>query len=193
MTQAKRFRRVVLETALKPFRVLTDDAVRATCAELFRQWEPLIRHADESAVLLWTADGSEILTYRGALEDEFEWARYIGFANTQYPHAYEAPGCRDYRKAVPFIENPPRMTYGSLKAIIAALREVGSEVTGKPVSVGATFDPGPEFADSPWRYEHHPEVFVRSPKGLRALFLCAQSTLNGDSQPYAGFPDGPLD
>jgi hypothetical protein len=190
MSARKRFRRVVLELALKPFRVLKDDSVREVCAELFRQWAPLIRPADESAVLLWTSDGTEILTYRGRPDDEFEWARYIGFANTRFPNAYERPGCRDYRKAVLYTDAPPAMTYGWLRRIVQALKHVGREATGKPVRVGATFDPGPEFADSPWRYELHPEVFVQSPKGLRSLFLCAYATLHGDSQEYAGYPDG---
>ncbi len=190
MTNGKRFRRVVLETALKPFRVLEDAAVRRVCVELFRQWMPLIRSVDEVAVLLWSADGTEILTYDGDLDREFEWAKHIGFANTQYPHAYERPGCRDYRKAIPYTDDPPAMTYGWLKRILAALKEVGREQTAKPVRVGATFDPGPEFADSPWRYEKHPEIFVDAPNGQRSLFLCAFAELQGDEERYAGFSDG---
>ena len=31
--------------------------------------------------MLWTADGSEILDYRGRLDDRVEWARYIGHPN----------------------------------------------------------------------------------------------------------------
>ena len=61
--------RVVLEMSLKPFHDLTPAAVRATCREAFRQWSPLIGRADTLAVMLWTADGSEILEYRGRLDD----------------------------------------------------------------------------------------------------------------------------
>ncbi|MGQ9629502.1 MAG: hypothetical protein ACUVXI_04195 [bacterium] len=195
MEYPRKFKRIVLETTLKPFRELTEEAIRGVCAELFRQWNPLVRYADCSAVLLWVADGSEILTYRGRLDEEFEWCKYIGFSNTQYPHAYEGPGARDHRRAQLYAKNPPRMTYGWLKTIVSLLKEVGSEVTEKPVSVGATFDPGPEFAHSPFKYELHREIFQRGLEGrelgLQAVpTICAYSELSADPEPYAGFPDG---
>ena len=191
----KKFRRVVLETTLKPFKVLETGAIRNVCAELFHQWEPLIRYADESAVLLWTADGSEILTYAGEMDQAFEWCRYVGFSNWQYPHAYEGENSRESSQARLYTDAPPEITYGWLKTIVAALREVGREVTGKPVHVGATFDPGPEFAHSPFKYELHTELFDRGMKGraqkLQSVAaMCAYAELNADSERYAGFPDG---
>src|ERR1039458_6374284 len=75
------FRRVTLEMSLKPFRRIDDTSVRAVCRHIFRQWDALLRRVDAVAVMLWTADGSEILEYRGRMDDEIEWARYIGIGS----------------------------------------------------------------------------------------------------------------
>ncbi len=56
-------------------------------------------------------------------------------------------------------------------------------MTGKPVTVGATFDPGPEFAKSPFKFEKHPEI-------LKGYWVDCSATLNGDTEVYAGFPNG---
>ena len=74
---AKVFERVTFEMSLKPFRSMEPKAVRAVCVNLFRQWEPMTRRAGSCAVMLWTADGSEILDYQGQLEDEIQAAQYI--------------------------------------------------------------------------------------------------------------------
>jgi len=191
----KRVQRIVLESTLKPFRELTEGAVREVCEELFRQWAPLIRYAEESAVLLWVGDGGEILTYAGESDRAFEWCRYIGFSNAEYPHAFEGPDSRASSKARLYTENPPEMTYRWLRTIVTTLQEVGRAVTGKPVSVGATFDPGPEFAHAPFRYERHTEILERGLKGREQKLqtvaaICAYSELNADADVYAGFPEG---
>jgi ribosomal protein L18 len=54
------------------------DAIREVCRTAFRQWAPVTRDADTISFMLWTADGSEILDYRGRLDEPLEWARYIG-------------------------------------------------------------------------------------------------------------------
>ncbi len=60
-TEPTAFRRVTLEMSLKPFRSIDDRAIRSVCEHVFRQWAPLLQRADGCAVMLWTADGSEIL------------------------------------------------------------------------------------------------------------------------------------
>src|SRR3569833_3101252 len=62
------FRRVTLEVSLKPFYDTTPSAIEHTCAEIFRSWAPLLHHCDASAVMLWSADGSEILNYTGQMQ-----------------------------------------------------------------------------------------------------------------------------
>lgn len=184
------FERVTLEMSLKPFRVMDEAAIRDVCAEAFRQWGPLIRRAEGSAVLLWTADGSEILDYRGKADDEIEWARYIGIG-TPPPEASKADPERRGLHATPhlYMDRPPRLTYGWLKTIVRCLKETGEAATGKPVAVGATFDPGPEFANSDFKYRRHPEIAKGSTMGAGRWVSCT-ARLDADGTAYAGFPGG---
>ena len=184
------FERVTLEMSLKPFRSMEPKAVREVCATLFRQWEPLLRRADRCAVMLWTADGSEILDYQGRLDGEIETAKYIGIGNPT-PQALQGDphGKRLHERPWLYMEKPPRVTYRSLKHIVAALKEVGQAMTGKPVTVGATFDPGPEFAPSSFKYQRHPEIAVGNTMGANQWVSCT-AILKGDTRAYAGFPKG---
>jgi len=180
---------VTLELSLKPFKNMDEAYIEATCKELFRQWSPLTRHADGVSVLLWTADGSEILTYKGDLSEEIEWGRYIGGANSKVEVGSGPEHLSLHQRAFLYTENPPTITYGDLKRIVAALKRVGNEITGKPVRAGATFDPGPEFADSPFKYKLHPEICLGDTMG-KGTMVCSYSVLKGDRERYAGFPEG---
>jgi len=184
------FERVTFETSLKPFHDLRPEAVRATCEHIFRQWDPLIRHTGGCAVMLWSADGSEILDYRGRMDDRIEWSRYIGVANP-IPQARASDPRRESIHSRPwhYMDDPPQMTYADLKRIVATLKEVGQRMTGRPVEAGATFDPGPEFAPSSFKYERHPEI---SPGGTmgKGTWVSCSTVLNADQRAYAGFPQG---
>lgn len=61
-----------LEMSLKPFTAHDGSDIDAVPGRMFAQWEPLIRQAGCEAVtvMLWTADGSEILDYRGDPEGD---------------------------------------------------------------------------------------------------------------------------
>ena len=72
---------VQLEVSLKPFKALSEAGLREVCRRLFEQWLPLCRTSRQVSVLLWAADGSEILDYQGDLSAEFEWAKWVGVAN----------------------------------------------------------------------------------------------------------------
>jgi hypothetical protein len=183
-TEPSAFRRVTLEMSLKPFRNIDEPAIRSVCEHVFRQWAALLRRADASAVMLWTADGSEILEYGGRMSDEIEWARYIGSANPEKaPPKADASKINIHEQARLYMDNPPRITYGILKEIVRTFRCVGQSMTGKAVKVGATFDPGPEFARSPFKYQRHQEI-------LKGEWVDCSSMLNGDAKAYAGFPNG---
>jgi hypothetical protein len=187
--RAEGLKNVTLEMSLKPFKVMEEKAIAAVCEEMFRQWWPLTRHADGVSVLLWAADGSEILDYKGDLDAELEWARYIGTGNSKYEPGTGPAELSLHERAFYYTENPPVITYGALKDVIGIIKRVGEEVTGKPVRVGATFDPGPEFAKSSFKYEKHPEICMGNTMG-KGTFVCCYSTLKGDAESYAGFPDG---
>jgi hypothetical protein len=185
------FRRVTLEMSLKPFRRIDDASVRVVCAHIFRQWDALLRRVDAVAVMLWTADGSEILDYRGLMDDEIEWARYIGIGTPPKSAAAGDPARIKSLHEQPrfYMENPPRITYADLRRIIRIIKTVGREVSGKPITVGATFDPGPEFANSRFKYVKHPEISSAGTMGAGTWVTCI-SKLNADSGAYAGFPKG---
>jgi hypothetical protein len=183
-TEPSAFRRVTLEMSLKPFRSIDDRAIRSVCEHVFRQWAPLLQRADGCAVMLWTADGSEILDYRGKMSDEIEWARYIGSANPPKLPPNAVPSEVDiHQQARLYMENPPKITYATLKQIVQTFKTVGRALMGKPVTAGATFDPGPEFARSPFKYARHAEI-------LKGEWVDCSATLNADSEPYAAFPRG---
>ena len=184
--------RVCLEISLKPFGIdKTPEGFERVARELFEQWKPLLKRATGCSVLFWTSDGSEILDYTGKLDDSFEWCRYIGIGNWNRNIDPESDPDKTSLHHFPinYIENPPEMTYGDLKEIIATMKRVGHELTGFDIEVGETFDPGPEFAYSTFKYERHPEISKGNIMGAKQWVHCA-SRLHADSRAYAAYPDG---
>lgn len=184
-----KLRNVSLEMSLKPFRSVADEAVDAVIREAFRQWSPLLKDAEQVSVLLWTADGSEILTYARDLDAPIEWGRYIGGANPKWNVPGDPEGKSLHSRSYLYCENPATITYRDLKRIVAAIRRIGGEMFGLPIRVGETFDPGCEFAKSPFKYELHNEICLADTGGPKS-FACCYATLNGDTARYAGFPEG---
>lgn len=186
-----RFRSITFEMSLKPFTDDSDGTMDAVCRRLFTQWLALCREGDSVAVMLWAADGSEILDYRGSLADRFEWAKWQGVAN---PHGPPYTGSDPQRASIHhiprlYLANPPEFTYGWLQRLVGRLKAIGMEIAGRPVRVGATFDPGPEFALSSFKYTRHPEICMGDTMG-KASMVCCYATLKADSIHYAGFPQG---
>ena len=140
--------------------------------------------------MLWTADGSEILSYTGDPQQRLEWARYLGNPNTARAVGSEPDAPLSiHERAFLYRENPPEYTLGDLRFIVQCLKEEGLRITGKPVRVGATFDPGPEFAKSEFKYQKHPEICMSATMGQKS-FVCCYAVLHRDDTSYAGFPDG---
>ncbi len=185
------FHSLTLELSLKPFKDASEATMEAVCRRLFTQWQALCREAEGVAVLLWVGDGSEILDYPGRLEATFEWARWQGVANPRGPAwtGGDLERASIHQVPRPYLPSPPVFTYAWLKRLVACLKAVGGETTGLPVRVGATFDPGPEFALSSFKYRRHPEVCLGDTMG-RGSMVCCYATLRGDRTPYAGFPEG---
>ncbi|MDF2815660.1 MAG: hypothetical protein K0Q81_1860 [Paenibacillus sp.] len=191
---SRTLQRVTLEMSLKPFKSMEPAAIEAVCAEVIRQWLPLIGMADSCSMLLWVADGSEILVWDGDLQREIEWARYIGFANeTYFSHIKDYT---DPRIAQPYIREPARITYGDLQFIITSFKRIAAERYGIRMEVGATFDAGPEFAYSDFKYKLHPEINRAELGGqyisLKADYtvVCSWSKLTADTASYAAYPNG---
>lgn len=189
----KRLENLTLELSLKPFGDLRGDAIANTCERIWTLWRPLIVQSRRLSVMLWVGSGDEILTWTGDPDQPLSYAHHIGFCNYEREGAYD-PANPHYRinRAQPLWDNPPRHDYNDLARIIAALRSTAKERFGIELSVGATIDPGPEFAESAFRYETHAEILqpIEPNLPLAMRFISHQATLKGDRAKFAGFPDG---
>lgn len=185
------FKNVTLEMSFKPFYKKEQGFVEETLRKMFRQWDKLLLTADGISVLLWTSDGSEILDYLGDMEETFEWSRFIGGANPRMKWDKKNDPERINLHATYYLyrEVTEEFTYGDYKRIIKTIKKIGEEVTGKSVRVGATFDPGPEFAKSDFKYNRHNEICIGESMGQSSM-VCCYGVLKGDNRPYAAFPEG---
>ncbi len=184
------WKKLGLEISLKPFADHSEAGIRAVGEKIFSQWRTLIESAEEVSLMFWAADGSEILEYNGKMEDRFEWCKWIGVAN---PHG-EFPTLPREQQTIHahpryYMENPPEFTYGDFKRVIDVLRALFRERYGKRLRMGATFDSGPEFAVSDFKYKRHPEICRGFCLGGKT-FVCCYTTLHADDRSYAGFPQG---
>ncbi len=187
----KKFSNITLEMSLKPFKKNDKQYIKEVCRTLFFQWNRLLQHTDTVSVMLWTADGSEILSYTGSLNQPLEWAMYIGNPNTAHEVNSKPETLSLHERAYTYLDNPPAFTYADLKKIVSILKEEGKKITGKPIRIGATFDPGPEFAKSAFKYKKHPEICMSNTMGSKS-FVCCYAVLNEDKEKYAAYPDGIL-
>ncbi len=187
------FEHITLEMSLKPFKRTDAAFIKNVCERAFSLWKPLVQNAETVSVLLWCADGSELLDYRGSLDDEFEWCYFLGGANQRegHPPEIDPEGKGLHTRNYLYTKNPPKMTYRILKEIICALKTAGKKVLGeeKQILVGETVDPGPEFAVSDFKYRRHNEICLGQDMG-KATMICAHARLKGDNVHYAGFPNG---
>lgn len=184
------FKSINLEISLKPFKETSEEYIRSVCRQIFTQWRPLLKDRKTISIMLWTADGSEILDYTGDLDEEFEWCKYSGTANGPFPKEGEPNYLSPHKRKQLYIENPPKITYKILKNIINCLKEEGKRhFPSSEILVGETFDIGPEFAVSDFKYNRHTEICTGS-KLDKHGFVDATATLCGDKRRYASYPDG---
>ena len=184
------FHTVTLEISLKPFKKTDDDYIRGVCRKVFSQWRSLLIGRRTVAIMLWTSDGSEILDYSGELDEPFEWCYHIGTANL--PRLQEG-GRKDaslHCRSQAYTKDVPVMTYRILKRIVAIFKEEGrAALPDTEILVGDTFDIGPEFAISDFKYRRHNEI-CRGRKLDCGSFVDATLPLNADTRRYAAYPDG---
>ena len=184
------FQNITLEMSLKPFKRTDEISIRAVCASVFEQWRPLLKKRNMISLMFWTGDGSEILDYAGNMEDEFEWCRFVGTANLPDLEAGAPKETSLHQRRQEYMENPPRMTYGILKTIIRCFREEGKKAFPEAViRVGETFDIGPEFAISDFKYRRHTEC-LGGTRLDQLGFVDATAKLHADERRYAAYPHG---
>ena len=184
---------VTLEISLKPFKETTDEYIRAVCERIFDDWYPLIKNRKTVSVMLWCADGSELLDFTGELDEEFEWCEWLGTANRPTRTENDPRETSLHTMRQPYMKNPPRMTYRILKKIVAELKRAGKlKLPHATIRVGETFDIGPEFSVSDFKYARHREITcVPTGKKLDSFgFIDSTAALHADSRRYAAYPDG---
>lgn len=191
----KKYNCITLETSIKPFKDLTSEGIKKCVNKYCDNWVHLINRSDEVAILLWVSDGNEIYEWRGNLKERLICANSIGFCNYDNPDMIMYnPDIEHYRvnKSVPYSSNPPKLTFAHLKEIINTFKIQIAERFNKPVRVGATIDPGPEFAPCRFKIEKHPELLLADNPNipLKMRFMTHQAILSSDKEIYAGFPDG---
>jgi len=203
------FKQVSLEISLKPFYDTTPETREAVCYDLFRKWMSLCKDADVISVMLWVGDGSEMMEFSGNMDDTFEWGKYLGCISSVVIKEEEDESEEEeedlglglhgasadpdniglHRRAYLYRDNPAEFTYHWLKELVNDLKRIGTELTGKPVVVGDTYDPGPELGLSHFKYERHPEI-LGAIQFMGGHFVYCGSTLSADPHSYAAYPDG---
>lgn len=184
------FEKITLEMSLKPFKKTDINYLRKVCKKVFTKWRPLLENRKTISIMLWVGDGSEILDYSGKQEDSFEWARFIGTANLPYPDNDTPLETSLHVRKRDYINNPPKMTYGILKTIVSLIKEEGKKAfPDSVILVGETFDIGPEFAISDFKYNRHREICSGSTLDSFG-FVDSTAKLHSDKYAYASYPDG---
>lgn len=184
------FKNITLEVSLKPFKKTTDEYIRGVCRELFCQWRQLIKNRETISIMMWSSDGSELLDYNGDLDKEFEWCCYVGTANKPLLDGDMPAETSPHHRKQFYMENPPKMTYRILKTIVDTFKEEGKKLfPNSIIRVGTTFDIGPEFAVSEFKYSRHKEI-CRGTGCDELGFVDATALLLGDTYSYAAYPDG---
>lgn len=185
------FNDITLEMSLKPFKQTDEAYIRAVCAKIFEQWRPLLNGRKTISVMLWVGDGSEILDYSGNMADEFEWCRFVGTANLPYLEDGMPLETSLHERKQDYMPNAPKMTYGILRYIVDCIKSEGKKVyKDANIRVGETFDIGPEFAISDFRYNRHKECISLSSGCDGYGFVDVNSVLHKDNKHYAAYPDG---
>ncbi len=184
------FRSITLEVSLKPFKETTEDYINHICREIFMQWRFLLKNREEISIMIWVGDGSEILDYNRDIDTSFEWAYFIGTANLDLATESDDHALSLHNKKRYYTDNPPKMTYGTLKNIVRIFKEQGKAFfPNSKIRIGETFDIGPEFAISDFKYNRHTEIC--SGTAIDKLrFVDSTALLNTDDRVYAAYPDG---
>ncbi len=188
------FKSVTLEMSLKPFKKTDEESVLTVCERVFEDWKHLLDGREVVSIMLWSADGSEILDYNRNLDDEFEWCKFLGSAHLKRLEEGKDSATSLHIRNQLYMENPPKMTYGVLKRIVCAIKRVGERLyPSAKIKVGATFDLGPEFAISSFKYQRHLEICLRTEalnsEGAVGV-VDGTALLHADDRSYAAYPSG---
>ncbi|MEE0946958.1 MAG: hypothetical protein U0M42_09070 [Acutalibacteraceae bacterium] len=183
------YKHITLEVSFKPFKQTDDEYIRSVCNKIYTQWYPLIKDSETVSVMFWASDGSEILEYTGNMDEKMEWCQYIGTANLPFNPTGDDAIC-PHKYKYNYIDNPPVITYRVMKRIVELFKEEGKKLLpDAKILVGDTFDIGPEFAASDFKYNRHTEICTGQTLD-RYGFVDCTATLHSDTKSYAAYKDG---
>ncbi len=184
------FHQVNLEVSMKVFKRNDPDSIRRIVCKIFDQWAAVLKNRSKISILFWVSDGSDILDFTGNLDEKIEWSYFIGCANKDTLKPGEDRDVNLHEVNVTYMENPPVVTYRTVKEIVAAFKEEGHRrYPFTDFQMGIPFDIGPEFARSEFKYRRHSEICTGSGEGEHT-FINSYGLLAQDHYPYAGYPDG---
>ena len=184
------FESITLDLSLKPFKKTDSEYIRTVCRGIIDQWRALLKNRRKISLMLWVGDGSELLDYAGVLDEQFEWARFVGTANLPLLAPDEPTETTPHLRKQNYMPDPPKMTYRILKEIVGTVKEeFGRAFPGATIEVGETLDIGPEFAISDFKYKRHTEICSGS-RADHLGFIDSTATLHADTRTYAAYPTG---
>ncbi|MBQ0105965.1 MAG: hypothetical protein KBT47_08035, partial [Armatimonadetes bacterium] len=187
----KNLKNFTLELSPKPFFDTEKETAGKVIENMFFQWDYMCRKAESISVLLFLADGSEILEFSGDLNQTFEWAYWLGVANNmpQPPNATEREKRNTHFYPKKYREDVSPRPYSWIKTLVDTIKRIGREKYDKDINVGYLYDNGPEFAISDFKFKRHREI-ARGNTMYPNSFVVCTAKLNEDKRKYAGFPEG---
>ena len=175
-----------LEVTAKPFKSRDPKEVEKVCRELFRIWKRPVMRADEVCICMSIGNGEHILKWSGNMDDLVIWDQWKGHNNARY--AFDM----DSFAGIPlenYIDNPLPMKYSDLYTIGETLKRVCKEECSKNCRLFTNFEPGPEFAESAFKYVEHPEILNKQ-GAAHGASVAFDACLHKDAYHYAAYPDG---
>ena len=97
---------VTLEMSFKTLMETNDEFITNVAKKVWTQWYMLCKNAEQLSVLFFIGDGSEILDYKGNVDDEFPWGSFIGVANNP-------PSI-----GIPYRDNPVKISYKTVRNVV---------------------------------------------------------------------------
>jgi hypothetical protein len=170
-------------------KVIADfDNPRPSLERFVDYYRPLLDSAGTWVWIWATGNADHVLAYPGPAGHgrNVSWARYSNY-QAEFAKSGKQGWCSlDNFCAGPFwVIREDALSYAQIREAIAILRDVCAERGCRDVRVLEYFDPGPEFCESEFKYDRHPEVLTG---WTRAIDVRAR--LQADRHTYARYPQG---
>jgi hypothetical protein len=160
---------------------------RPSVERLVAYYRPLIERAGRWIWIWATGNADHALSYPGpeGHDRTVPWARYSGYSKEFRQRNAEGECVAENFCAGPFwIIREDTLSYRQIGAMVSQLREA-TRAFCPEVKVIEYVDPGPEFCESPFKDEWHPEILTGW-----AGAIDVRAALRPDQRSYAAWPQG---